>query len=64
MSQGGRNLMILGCGAIFLAGVTTTASLMIYRSSGDIYLDRSRPGYLPDSEEATGILSRDIKQGV
>ncbi len=53
MSQGGRNLMILGCGAIFLAGVTTTASLMIYRSSGDIYLDRSRPGYLPDSEEAT-----------
>lgn len=36
-----------------MAGVTTTASLMIYRSSGDIYLDRSRPGYLPDSEEVT-----------
>lgn len=51
MTHGGRNLLILGGGAIFVAGVTTAASLMIYRTSGDIYLDRSRPGYLPDSEE-------------
>ena len=52
MSRGGKNLIILGCGAIFLAGATTMASLIIYRASGDIYLDRSRPGYLPDIEEA------------
>jgi hypothetical protein len=25
--------------------------LAIYHYSGDIYLDRSRPGYLPDTEE-------------
>ena len=24
---------------------------MVYHNSGDIYLDRSRPGYLPDEEE-------------
>jgi len=53
MSRGGRNLLILGFGAIFLAGVTTVASLMIYRTSGDIYLDRSRPGYLPDDDEVS-----------
>lgn len=52
MTPGGRNLAILGCGAIVLAFVTTAVSLAMYRNSGDIYLDRSRPGYLPDKEEA------------
>lgn len=51
MTRGGRNLAILGVGAILLAIVTTTVSLIMYRVSGDIYLDRSRPGYLPDEEE-------------
>ena len=46
-----RNLIILGLGAIVIASVSTGISLWAYRSSGDIYLDRSRPGYLPDSEE-------------
>lgn len=50
-TRGGRNLTILGVGAILLAIVTTTVSLIMYRVSGDIYLDRSRPGYLPDEEE-------------
>lgn len=50
-TPGGRNLAILGIGAIILAGVTTGISLMVYRNSGDIYLDRSRPGYLPDEDE-------------
>ncbi len=50
-TPGGRNLMILGFGAVLFATITTTASLLIYRNSGDIYLDRSRPGYLPDTEE-------------
>lgn len=52
IGQGNRNLILLGAGALALTIITTTASLWIYRSSGDIYLDRSRPGYLPDEEEA------------
>lgn len=51
MTRGGRNLAILGVGAILFAFVTTFISMSIYRASGDIYLDRSRPGYLPDEEE-------------
>ena len=40
-TRGGRHLAILGAGAILIAGVTTGISLMVYRNSGDIYLDRS-----------------------
>lgn len=50
-SRGGRNLIILGVGAILITTATTITSLTIYRVSGDIYLDRSRPGYLPDEDE-------------
>lgn len=50
-TSGGRNLTILGVGALLITILTTTASLLIYRNSGDIYLDRSRPGYLPDEDE-------------
>lgn len=53
MTSGSRNLLILGAGAIIIAGVTTSISLAAYRVSGDIYLDRSRPGYLPDEEEVS-----------
>lgn len=51
-THGGRNLAILGIVSILIATATTAASLLVYRNSGDIYLDRSRPGYLPDEEEA------------
>ena len=51
MTSGGRNLMILGLASAVIAVVTTGVSLIIYHNSGDIYLDRSRPGYLPDKEE-------------
>ncbi len=51
MSRGGRNLLILGLGAISITLVTTGVSLFIYKQTGDIYLDRSRPGFLPDKEE-------------
>lgn len=53
MTRGSRNLIILGVGSILLAGVTTSVSLAAYRISGDIYLDRSRPGYLPDEVEVS-----------
>lgn len=51
MSKGGLNLVFLGIGAIAVAIITTSVSLMLYHNSGDIYLDRSRPGYLPDEGE-------------
>lgn len=47
----GRNLLILGVLAVGIAIATTSISLIIYHNSGDIYLDRSRPGFLPDEEE-------------
>ena len=50
--HGKRNLILLGVGALLLTALTTTMSLWLYRTSGDIFLDRSRPGYLPDKEEA------------
>lgn len=51
MTRGGRNLLILGVVSTILAISTTGISLAIYHNSGDIYLDRSRPGYLPDEGE-------------
>lgn len=51
MNRGRWNLVILGVAATVIATVTTGVSLVIYHNSGDIYLDRSRPGFLPDEEE-------------
>ncbi|MBR3386202.1 hypothetical protein IKG68_01355 [Candidatus Saccharibacteria bacterium] len=51
MTKGARNLIILGAMATAIAFTTTGVSLAVYHNSGDIYLDRSRPGYLPDAEE-------------
>ena len=51
MTKGGRNLAILGVSAVIVATALTSVSLAIYHYSGDIYLDRSRPGYLPDEKE-------------
>ncbi len=49
--SGARNLVILGVISVVVATLTTGISLAIYHNSGDIYLDRSRPGYLPDEQE-------------
>lgn len=49
--SGGKRLVILGVVSAAIALATTGVSLAIYHWSGDIYLDRSRPGYLPDEEE-------------
>lgn len=49
--HGKRNLILLGVSALLITTVTTGMSLWLYRSSGDIYLDRSRPGYLPEEGE-------------
>ena len=49
--KGARNLVLLGVLSILIASATTGVSLAIYHNSGDIYLDRSRPGFLPDKAE-------------
>ncbi|MBR3236087.1 hypothetical protein IKF92_00170 [Candidatus Saccharibacteria bacterium] len=49
--EGSRNLLVLGLASILVALATTGVSLAIYHGSGDIYLDRSRPGFLPDEKE-------------
>lgn len=48
---GARNLVLLGLISTVIAIATTALSLVIYHNSGDIYLDRSRPGFLPDEKE-------------
>ena len=47
--------MILGLASVVVALATTSVSLVLYHNSGDIYLDRSRPGYLPDEEEIEDV---------
>ena len=49
--NGGRNLCILGFGALIIAIITTSISLKIYHDTGDIYLDRSRPGFISEDEK-------------
>ena len=44
-------MVLLGVISILVASATTGIALAIYHNSGDIYLDRSRPGFLPDEEE-------------
>lgn len=51
MDRGAVNLVILGVLSTVIALTTTGVALAIYHNSGDIYLDRSRPGYLPDEAE-------------
>lgn len=53
MTRGGKNLVILGAFSIVVAVTTTVISLAIYHSSGDIYLDRSRPGFLPEEQDVS-----------
>ena len=48
--SGGKKLAILGLLAIAIAVGTTSVSLAIYRQN-DIYLDRSRPGFITPAEE-------------
>ena len=62
MTKGGRNLALLAVIAIAISLGLTTASLAIYHYSGDVYLDRSRPGYLPDTEEMED--EEDTEEGI
>lgn len=61
LREGGVNLVILGVVSILIAATTTGISLAIYHNSGDIYIDRSRPGYLPDEEEIEDEEDKDLE---
>ena len=45
------NLGILAVAAALIALITTSISLYIYKATGDIYIDRSRPGYISEDEK-------------
>ena len=60
MNSGARNLVILGIMSTVIAIATAGVSLAVYHNTGDIYLDRSRPGFLPDEEEIE--QQEDIKE--
>ena len=62
MQKGSRNLVILGVLSTLIALTTTGVALAIYHNSGDIYLDRSRPGYLPDEEEIEQVEQEPEKE--
>lgn len=62
MTIGGRNLIIMGILACLIALTTTGISLAVYHNSGDIYLDRSRPGFLPDEDEIEQDGGEDEKE--
>ena len=55
-----RNLLLLGILSVGIAFATTVVSLVLYHNSGDIYLDRSRPGFLPDEEEVQNLPERNF----
>lgn len=46
-----RNLTIFGITAIVLALISSGISLFVYNFTGDIYLDRSRPGFISEIED-------------
>ena len=54
MAHGARNLLLLSVFSVVIAVATTVAGLFLYVSSGDIYLDRSLPGLLPEESEKGG----------
>ncbi|MBQ6394460.1 hypothetical protein IJH97_01775 [Candidatus Saccharibacteria bacterium] len=51
LSRGSRNLILLGLISILIALTTTGISVAIYHYSGDMYLDSSRPGHLPEKKD-------------
>lgn len=57
--SGPKNLFVLGVVSVAIAVATTAISLVIYHNSGDIYLDRSRPGFLPDETEVQPVVDGD-----
>jgi len=57
-----KNLLVLTILMLIIPAITVAASLIAYDLSGDKYLDRSRPGFMPegdDSDDAGDVMSED-----
>ncbi len=48
--RGNRRLLVFGVGAIVIAFISAGLSLLVYTISGDLYLDRTRPGFISENE--------------
>ena len=48
-----NNLVLLGIGSTLVTLLVVIISLKLYHDSGDIYLDRSRPGFMPEETEVS-----------
>jgi hypothetical protein len=48
-----KNLLVLAACLLLIPFITVTISLIVYNLSGDKYLDRSRPGYMPEQSDTT-----------
>ncbi len=46
-----RNLIMLTILSVVIPLMTASVSIFIYWATGDIYLDRSRPGYIEEGEK-------------
>jgi hypothetical protein len=51
INRGGRNLAVLGTLAVVVALISSIISVNIYYVTGDIFLDRSRPGFIFEDEK-------------
>jgi len=57
-----KNLLVLTLLMLIIPAITVAGSLIAYDLSGDKYLDRSRPGFMPeedDSDDTSEIMSED-----
>jgi hypothetical protein len=59
-SNGGKHLLILCIFTILSSLAMVAVSLYVYHDSGDIYLDRSRPGFLPEEAEKNRSTDEDF----
>jgi len=59
-STGRRNLIILTIVMIILPIITVVVSLIYYDLSGDKYLDRSRPGFMPDKPDDSDDANKPV----
>ena len=58
--SGAYRLIILGISAVLIALTTASISLIIYTISGDIDLDRSRPGFISEIEPSDNESSDEL----
>lgn len=59
-----NSLLILSAFIFLISFLFVSTTLFIYHQSGDIYLDRSRPGFLPERKEQTTPTPHFSERGI